>query len=209
MTCSIRIVPLVRWTVKPRITREGYGTYGEQCLRPMDRPGRVYLPGDQVESQAMTGVGAPAEKAQPDAHRSPWHGSAREGDGQVGEGEEEGLMLVRRAAWLAHTTPGRYSPRSEPSLVRRSSSSANSVRRSPPANPYQTGGGYASGQPTPLPRQPNPRASPPVTRAGCVFLAQCRQEPQNAASGQSPRRRAWAGTRGRAPPAHAPTAGAG
>jgi hypothetical protein len=90
MTCSIRIVPLVRWTVKPRITREGYGTYGEQCLRPMDRPGRVYLPGDQVESQAMTGVGAPAEKAQPDAHRSPWHGSAREGDGQVGEGEEGG-----------------------------------------------------------------------------------------------------------------------
>ena len=38
----------------------------------------------------MTGVGAPAEKAQPDAHRSPWQGSPREGDGQVGEGEEKG-----------------------------------------------------------------------------------------------------------------------
>ena len=34
--------------------------------------GRVYLPGDHLESQAMTGVGAPAGKVQPDAHRSPW-----------------------------------------------------------------------------------------------------------------------------------------
>src|SRR5438477_9131133 len=32
----------------------------------------VYLPGVRVESQAMTGVGAPAGKVQPDAHRSPW-----------------------------------------------------------------------------------------------------------------------------------------
>jgi len=38
----------------------------------------------------MTGAGASAEKAQSDAHRSPWHGSAREGDGRVGEGEEKG-----------------------------------------------------------------------------------------------------------------------
>jgi hypothetical protein len=44
----------------------------EQCLRPVDRPGWVYLPGDRLESQAMTGVGAPAGKVQPDAHRSPW-----------------------------------------------------------------------------------------------------------------------------------------
>jgi hypothetical protein len=44
----------------------------EQCLRPVDRPGWVYLPGDHLESQAMTGVGAPAGKVQPDAHRSPW-----------------------------------------------------------------------------------------------------------------------------------------
>jgi hypothetical protein len=43
----------------------------EQCLKPMDRPGGVYLPGDRVESQAMTGVGAPAGKVQPDAHRRP------------------------------------------------------------------------------------------------------------------------------------------
>ena len=99
MTCSIRIVPLVRWTVNPRITREGYGTYGEQRLRLMDRPGRVYLPGDQVESQAMTGIGAPAEKAQPDAHRSPWQGSPREGDGQVGEGEEKGHPGGRHPLW--------------------------------------------------------------------------------------------------------------
>jgi 2-methylisocitrate lyase-like PEP mutase family enzyme len=34
----------------------------------------VYLPGDRVESQAMTGVGAPAGKVTPDAHRSPWRG---------------------------------------------------------------------------------------------------------------------------------------
>jgi hypothetical protein len=34
----------------------------------------VYLPGDHVESQAMTGVGAPAGKVQPDAHGSPWRG---------------------------------------------------------------------------------------------------------------------------------------
>jgi hypothetical protein len=32
----------------------------------------VYLPGDRVESQAMTGVGAPAGKVLPDAHRNPW-----------------------------------------------------------------------------------------------------------------------------------------
>jgi hypothetical protein len=32
----------------------------EQCLRPLDRPGGVYLPGDRVESRTMTGVGAPA-----------------------------------------------------------------------------------------------------------------------------------------------------
>jgi hypothetical protein len=48
------------------------GVRVEQCLRPVDRPGRVYLPGDQVESQAMTGVGASAGKVTPDAHRSPW-----------------------------------------------------------------------------------------------------------------------------------------
>src|SRR5207248_3189746 len=44
----------------------------EQCLRPVDGRDGVYLPGDRVESQAMTGVGAPAGKVQPDAHRSPW-----------------------------------------------------------------------------------------------------------------------------------------
>jgi len=33
-----------------------------QCLRPVDRPGWVYLPGDRVKSQVMTGVGAPAGK---------------------------------------------------------------------------------------------------------------------------------------------------
>jgi hypothetical protein len=32
----------------------------------------VYFPGDRVKSQAMTGVGAPAGKVRPDAHRSPW-----------------------------------------------------------------------------------------------------------------------------------------
>ena len=47
-------------------------TLSEQCLRPVDRPGWVYLPGDHLESQAMTGVGAPAGKVQPDAHRSRW-----------------------------------------------------------------------------------------------------------------------------------------
>src|SRR5271165_5243291 len=49
-------------------------TSAEQCLRPVDLLGGVYLPGDRVESQAMTGVGAPAGKVQPDAHRSPWRG---------------------------------------------------------------------------------------------------------------------------------------
>jgi hypothetical protein len=44
----------------------------EQCLRPVDGRDGVYLPGDRVESQAMTGVGAPAGKVQPDAHGSPW-----------------------------------------------------------------------------------------------------------------------------------------
>lgn len=32
----------------------------------------MYLSGDRGESQAMTGVSAPAGKVKPDTHRSPW-----------------------------------------------------------------------------------------------------------------------------------------
>ena len=46
----------------PRSLRQSGTQRAEQCLRPVDRLGRVYLPGDRVESQAMTGVGAPAGK---------------------------------------------------------------------------------------------------------------------------------------------------
>ena len=51
---------------------QAIGAVREQCLRPVDRPGWVYLPGDHLESQAMTGVGAPTGKVQPDAHCSSW-----------------------------------------------------------------------------------------------------------------------------------------
>jgi len=71
----------------------------------------VYFPGDRVEPQAMTGVGAPAGKVQPDAHRSPWRrfwprrrkdGSPSLIDEMVGE------------AGAADAGPGRCRPRSMP-----------------------------------------------------------------------------------------------
>lgn len=44
----------------------------------MGRPGGVYLPGDRVESQAMTGVGAPTGKVQPMLTVVPGDGSGHE-----------------------------------------------------------------------------------------------------------------------------------
>jgi hypothetical protein len=43
---------------------ETCGSAGEGCTFPVS----------ELRSQAMTGVGAPAGKVQPDAHRSPWRG---------------------------------------------------------------------------------------------------------------------------------------
>src|SRR5262249_6925640 len=51
----------------------------EQCLRPVDRLGRGVLPGDRVESQAMTGVCAPAGKVQPMLTVVSGDGSGHEG----------------------------------------------------------------------------------------------------------------------------------
>ena len=47
----------------------------EQCLRPVDGRGEgCTFPVTESSLKQMTGVGAPAGKVQPDAHRSAWRG---------------------------------------------------------------------------------------------------------------------------------------